>query len=429
MQSVGKRRPGFAEMKIAIIGGGVSGLVAGYKLHEAHEVTLFEKADRIGGHTNTVDVEEEGVTIPVDTGFIVFNDRTYPNFIELLSELGVESQPTRMTFSVSCEETGLEYRGADLGGLFAQKKNLVSSKFLRLLMDMLKFNKLGHQLLESDTEGETVDEFFARHKFSNHFMKQYFMPMGAAIWSSSFETFRKFPVRFIAEFYKNHGLLGVSDRPQWRVIKGGSRSYIKPLTQRWKDRIRLNQSVEKITRLENCVTIFSNGQPHVFDHLIFACHSDQALNVLGEAATETERQILSAFPYQQNVATLHTQESVLPRNRRAWACWNYYNPKGETNKANVTYNMNMLQSLESKHVYCVTLNDEGRIHPENVIKTINYAHPTFGSKRKVMQDRHQELINHHATSYCGAYWGNGFHEDGVASAIRVVRRLEATTNA
>ena len=413
-------------MNIAIVGGGISGMVAGYRLHKQHAVTLFEANDYIGGHTNTVDVDLDGSTYPVDTGFIVFNDRTYPNFIALLDKLGVESQPTQMSLSVSCQRTGLEYRGADLNGLFAQRRNLLNPKFFRLLLDLLRFNKQGAEILSSQAGNETVQEFFQRNRFSKQFINQYFMPMGAAIWSSSFETFGQFPIRFIAEFYQNHGLLSVKDRPQWRVIKGGSRQYIEPLTRDWRDRIHLNCRVEKIERSAGSVRIKTFKQePETFDHVIFACHSDQALTILGDDATAIEREVLSAFPYQSNVTTLHTQDSVLPKNKRAWACWNYFIPNEPSRSATVTYNMSMLQSIDAPKVFCVTLNDPGRITSTNVIKTIQYSHPTFGINRKQMQDRHGELNGPNQTSYCGAYWGNGFHEDGVKSALAVVDVLES----
>lgn len=413
-------------MKIAIVGSGISGLVAGYLLHQEHDVSLFESNNYIGGHTNTVDVELRDRTYAVDTGFIVFNDRTYPNFIQLLDELSVDSQPTQMSLSVCCEQTGLEYRGADFNGLFAQRWNLLNPRFLRLLWDIVRFNKMGAKILSSAQSNATVEEFFSQHRFSNQFLEQYFMPMGAAIWSSSFETFKSFPIRFIAEFYQNHGLLSIKDRPQWQVIKGGSRQYIEPLTRAWRDRIRLNCRVEKIERAEGLVHVktFKHEQES-FDHVIFACHSDQALSILNDQATPVEREVLSAFPYQANVATLHTQESVLPKNKRAWACWNYFNPIEKSESATVTYNMNMLQSIDAPKVFCVTLNDQGRISPENVIKTFQYSHPTFGVNRKQMQERHQELNGPNQTSYCGAYWGNGFHEDGVKSALAVVDSIAA----
>jgi len=422
-------------MKIAIIGAGISGLVAAERLRDSHEVAVFEAGSYIGGHTNTIDIDTPDGSLAVDTGFIVFNDRTYPNFIAMLDRLGVASQDTIMSFSVKCERTGLEYRGADLNGLFAQRRNLFNPKFYKLLMDLLKFFRLGEAMLESDSdagEAESVDSFLSRNRFSNQFIEQYFLPMGAAIWSSSYESFRDFPIRFIAEFYKNHGLLGVKDRPQWKTIRGGSKQYIKPLTNGWADQIKLNSPVQKVARNRaandsepTSVTVAANGQSNDFDHVVFACHSDQALRILGGDTTPTETEILSAFPYQKNVALLHTQSDVLPKQRRAWASWNYFNPKEESNAATVTYNMNILQSLKSDTVWCVTLNGEDLIQDENVIASIDYAHPTFSVGRKAMQARHDELCSVNATSFCGAYWGNGFHEDGVASALRVVKAIES----
>lgn len=413
-------------MRVAIIGGGISGLVTGYRLNKNHDVTLFEANDYIGGHTNTIDVENDEGHFAVDTGFIVFNDRTYPNFIALMDELKVPSQPTRMSFSVSCEKTGLEYRGADFSGLFAQRRNLFNPRFLKLLLDLVRFNKAGEKLLKNEQENETVEEFFERNHFSSQFIEQYFLPMGAAIWSASFDTFKKFPIRFIAEFYQNHGLLGIGNRPQWRVISGGSRQYIAPLIQNWSKHIRTNQPIYGVQRTNSGVTILTkDGNPNTFDHVVFACHSDQALRILGEQASALETEILSAFPYHPNTALLHTQESVLPKNRRAWACWNYFQPKQVSSVANVTYNMNMLQSLRSKRTFCVTLNDDSRIRDENILGSFSYMHPTFEIRRKQMQARHHELINNTRTSFCGAYWGNGFHEDGVKSAIAVAEQLKS----
>ena len=419
-------------MRIGIIGGGISGLTAAYRLSPEHEVTVFEANDYIGGHTNTIAVDEDERTIDVDTGFIVFNDRTYPNFIALMDELGVASQKTQMSFSVRCEQTGLEYRGADFNGLFAQRKNLFSQKYLRLLYDLVRFKGIAAPLLESEEETESVGQFLQRNHFSQQFIDQYFLPMGSAIWSCPFETFMDFPIRFIAEFYQNHGLLGVSDRPQWRVIKGGSKQYIAPLTKRFADRINLNSRISRVIREQNFVTIDTKNDRHQFDHVIFACHADQALNILSESATATEREILSAFPYERNVARLHTQNDVLPKSRRAWACWNYLREKPtEPNafaKATVTYNMNILQSLDCQRTYCVTLNDTGRIRDENILREIIYDHPTFNVKRREMQSRQSEIIGPNRTSFCGAYWGNGFHEDGVNSALAIVEHFANVAN-
>lgn len=421
-------------MKIAVIGAGISGLVAADRLRHSHDVTVFEAGSYIGGHTNTIDVDTPDGPLAVDTGFIVFNDRTYPNFIQLIDRLGVASQDAIMSFSVKCERTGLEYRGADLDGLFAQRRNLLNPKFYRLLYDLLKFFKLGEAMLQADSdadETETVESFLQRNNFSKQFVEQYFLPMGAAIWSSSYEKFRNFPIRFIAEFYKNHGLLGVKDRPQWKVIKGGSKQYVKALTEGWSNQIKLNTPVTKVVRNRvspvsepNSVTVMTKDQSYDFDHVVFACHSDQALRILGPDATETESEVLSAFPFQKNVALLHTQSDVLPKQRRAWAAWNYFNPIEETEAATVTYNMNILQSLKSETVWCVTLNGENLIREENIVASFDYAHPTFSVSRKSMQARHKELCNQNATSFCGAWWGNGFHEDGVVSALNVVEAIE-----
>lgn len=411
-------------MKIAIIGGGVSGLTAGYYLSKQYDVTLFEANDYLGGHTNTVQVETQSGDLAIDTGFIVFNDRTYPNFIKLLDQLDVGYQKTKMSFSVDCEKTGLQYSGTGLNGLFAQRKNAVSPWFYRLLSDFRRFSKEAHEILDSGQPPETVDNYLSRRNYSSQFVEQYFLPMGAAIWSSSFDTFREFPIQFIAEFYKNHGLLGIKDRPQWFVVRGGSNRYISPITKAWRENIHLNCPVEGVHRRESNITVkLSNGVSQDFDHVIFACHSDQALRILGDGCTQPEREVLSAFPYQKNRAVLHTDASLLPSNRRAWACWNYFNPAGETSAATLTYNMNMLQSLESNQTYCVSLNDDNRIDQRKVIASFDYAHPTFSINRGQMQARHRELINQNNTSFCGAYWGNGFHEDGVKSALAVVDQL------
>lgn len=412
-------------MKLAIVGTGISGLVCGYHLHPEHELTVYEAGNRVGGHTNTVDVERDGRHYAVDTGFIVFNDRTYPGLIELLSDLGVESQPTQMSFSVSCEATGLEYRGADWDGLFAQRRNLFNVRFHRLLWDFLRFNRLAREQIHEDpAAARSLGDFLSYHRFSDAFIEGYLLPMGSAIWSCPRDRFLEFPVQFIAEFYENHGLLSVANRPQWRVIRGGSREYIEPLTRGFADRIRLGTPVEQVVRTADGVVVHDRaGNAELFDHVIMACHADQALAILGPQASPTEREILSAFPYEPNVAVLHTQSSLLPRCRRAWACWNYWMPAHDRLKATVTYNMNLLQSLESDTVFCVTLNDSGRIRDEEVIAEFLYQHPTFDLRRRPMQARHSELIGHRGLSFCGAYWGNGFHEDGVQSGLRVVDGL------
>ncbi len=412
-------------MKIAIIGSGISGLVAAYRLHRTHQVTLFEANDYLGGHTNTVDVELDGQRHAIDTGFIVFNDWTYPNFIELLAEIGVASQPTVMSFSVRDDRSGLEYNGHSLNTLFAQRRNLLRPGFYRMLRDIMRFNRQAREIAQRPEVERTVGEFLQEHRYSPQFAEHYLLPMGAAIWSCPTGTFSEFPIRFIAEFYHNHGLLNLADRPTWRVVQGGSRSYVDRLVDGFRDRVRLATPIVGVTRSMDRVELRTKiGSLESFDHVIFACHSDQALRILGTAATPTEREVLSAFPYGRNVAVLHTDTNLLPRSRRAWASWNFRQNGDPSRPASVTYNMNILQGLKSPKTFCVTLNDEDSIKPEAVLRRFVYFHPVFTTQRAAAQARHAELLTANRTSFCGAYWRNGFHEDGVVSALEVVRAIE-----
>lgn len=411
-------------MKIAIIGSGISGLVSAYRLNESHEITVFEANDYIGGHTNTVQVDLGREKLGIDTGFIVFNDRTYPNFISLMDELGVASDPTSMSFSVSCDQSGWEYNGTSVNGLFSQRRNLVRPKFHRMLLDILRFNREASQLLDSDQDEEiTVSQFLEEHRYSQEFANQYLLPMGAAIWSCPPQTFEQFPIRFIAEFYHNHGLLSIRNRPTWRVIRGGAHQYVKAITSQLTNRFRLNSPVSLVQRYGDHIEVVSNGVSESFDEVVFACHSDQASRILVDASA-TERELLGSFPYGKNTAVLHTDISVLPKRKRAWASWNYHIPNDNREHVTVTYNMNILQNIESQHVYCVTLNESENIDPKKVIRKFNYSHPIFSTRRSTVQLRHSEVIRTNRTSFCGAYWGNGFHEDGVNSAIAVSQAFE-----
>lgn len=415
-------------MKVAIIGAGISGLTAAYRLSTAHDVTVFEANDYLGGHTNTVDVELDGERQAIDTGFIVFNDWTYPNFIALLNELNVKSVPTSMSFSVRCDAANLEYNGSSINGLFSQRGNLIRPSFYRMLRDILRFNKEASEVLKTpDFSETTVREYLARNKYSREFAEHYLLPMGSAIWSCPVGTFESFPIRFIVEFYKNHGLLSVRKRPVWSVIEGGSRSYVTQMVKRFHDRICLNTPIEKVERMPDAVVVTAkNKPPEKFDHVVFGCHSDQCLRMLANP-TPIERSVLSEFPYERNIAVLHTDESVLPKKRRAWAAWNYLLNSRSTGEdlhpATVTYQMNILQHLKSRHSFNVTLNSDQNISPAKVLRRFEYSHPVFTVRRAAAQARHSELINRNRTSYCGAYWGNGFHEDGVVSAIRVCDAL------
>lgn len=409
-------------MRIAIIGTGISGMVCAALLHRQHDITVFEANDYIGGHTHTVDVQFQGQQYAIDTGFIVCNDWTYPCFLGLMQELGVPLQPTEMGFSVHCDLTGIEYNGSSLNGLFTQRRNLFSPRYYRFLADILKFNREAPADLDQTDDTTTVGEYLDQHGYSQEFRSWYLIPMGAAIWSCPLGTFEQFPIRFIIEFYKNHGLLQVRNRPQWRVVQGGSREYVKKLTAPYADRIRLSCPVRKVTRNENGVELIYAGGVEQFDEVVFACHSDQALRMLGDADA-VEQELLREFPYSKNVAVLHTDESVLPSQRRAWASWNYHIRADRPEQATLTYHMNILQGFTSPQSFLVTLNEEDTIDPAKVLGKYHYDHPIFTTRRAAAQKRHGELIRHRRTSYCGAYWRNGFHEDGVVSALAVCERF------
>lgn len=405
-------------MRIAIIGSGISGLTAAYLLHAEHAVTIYEANHYVGGHAHTVEIELSDGRFSVDTGFLVFNDWTYPNFIALLDELDVASVATSMGFSVKCDRTGIEYSGSGLNGLFAQRRNLMRPTIYRLVSDIVRFNKQAPEFRNIAAD-VTVGNFLRDHRYSNQFAELYLLPMGAAIWSCPMETFENFPIRFIIEFYINHGLLQLTGRPVWRTIQGGSQNYVRKMTQRFTDSIRLETPIRGVSRSEECVHVTTQTGTDEFDEVIFACHSDQALSLLTDPSP-AEVDVLSKFPYSKNIATLHTDETVLPTRKRAWAAWNYHVRRESDQRPTVTYNLNILQHLKTRETVCVSLNEEG-IDPKRIHGTFHYSHPVFTTERDAAQARHQELIRNQRTSYCGAYWGNGFHEDGVNSALAVCR--------
>ncbi|MFO0979444.1 MAG: FAD-dependent oxidoreductase [Planctomycetaceae bacterium] len=405
-------------MKIAIIGGGISGLTCAWQLHAAHEVTVFEAGEQPGGHSNTVEFEREGRVFQIDTGFIVYNDRTYPNFMKLLSHLGVEGVATAMSFAVRCDRTGIEYCGSGLNGVFAQRRNLFRLSFLQMVADILKFNREGTRDADTVDHDETVQHYLIRGGYSQAFADHYLLPMGAAIWSCPRGTFGEFPIRFILEFYRNHGLLALRNRPQWYTIPGGSRRYVNQLVRPFRDRLRLKTPVRSVRRSADCVTVMTDRGEEHFDEVIFACHSDQALRIL-DAPSALESSVLRGFPYELNEAVLHTDTSILPATRRAWSAWNYRIGVEPESRATITYNMNILQHIQSNETFCVTLNDTKGIDSSKVISRHRYAHPIFTTDRMELQKKHPQLIRENRTSFCGAYWGNGFHEDGVNSALAV----------
>lgn len=411
-------------MKIAIIGTGIAGMTAAWQLHRAHDLTIFEANDYIGGHTHTVDVPLGAQTYAVDTGFIVYNDWTYPNFISLLNELGVESQPTEMSFSVKCEKTGLEYNGHNLNTLFAQRRNLLRPTFYRMLFDILRFNREAPALLNSNAPDITLGDYLRREGYGRAFRDQYIIPMGAAIWSAEPEKMATMPIRYFVQFFHNHGLLSVSHRPTWRVIKGGSRAYAERLTAPFRQRIRLACPVAWVQRLPQQVQVKPvNGEVEHFDALIIATHSDQALKLLADPSSH-ERAILGAIPYQENEVVLHTDTRLLPQRRLAWAAWNYHLTADARARAAVTYDMNILQGIDAPETFCVTLNYSEAIDPAHILHRFTYHHPVLGPDAVAAQRRHAEINGVNRTWYCGAYWGYGFHEDGVKSALSVLQGFE-----
>jgi predicted NAD/FAD-binding protein len=410
-------------MKIAVIGTGIAGNVAAYQLAREHEITVFEADSRIGGHTHTVDVVHAGQHHAVDTGFIVFNGRTYPGFNALIDELEVAWQDSDMSFSVRHEGNGLEYNGSTLNSLFAQRRNLLRPSFYRMIRDILRFNREAPALLDSTGE-QTIGEYLAAQRYSSEFIDHFIIPMGAAIWSARPAVMAAMPAQFFVRFFHNHGMLSVNDRPVWRVIRGGSREYVKKLTAGHAGRIRLNTPVDSVRRFPDHVEIRTPGaEPERFDQVFMACHADQALRMLADP-DEHEQRVLGAFNYQSNAAVLHTDASLMPRQRRAWAAWNYHVPAAGQQRVAVTYNMNILQGLTAPVQFCVTLNYGDAIDPAKIIQRINYRHPVFTPAAVAAQAQHKQVNGARRSYYCGAYWRYGFHEDGVVSALAALRHFQ-----
>jgi predicted NAD/FAD-binding protein len=411
--------------RIAIIGAGVSGLVAAHELEPAHDITVFEAGASAGGHANTVRVETDTAVYDVDTGFIVFNDRNYPTFERVLGELGVASQPSEMSFSVSDEHGRFEYNGSSPNGLFATRRHLVAPRFHRMVADLVRFNRAAAALLETEGDGPSLGHWLDGQGYSRDFVERLIVPQASAVWSADPAQMWSFPARFLAEFFANHGMLGLRDRPRWRTVTGGSRRYVEALTAGWGDRLRLSTPVRAIERRDDHVLVTpAGGEPERFDAVVVAAHADQALGMLTDA-TEAEREILGSFPYQPNEAVLHTDAGLLPRRRRAWASWNYHLLDTPSDRTTVTYHMNRLQALDADVELCVTLNQTHRIDPEKIVRTIAYAHPVFTASGVAAQGRHGEISGRNRTHFCGAYWGWGFHEDGAASGLRVARAIQA----
>ncbi|MGC6481207.1 MAG: NAD(P)/FAD-dependent oxidoreductase [Porticoccaceae bacterium] len=410
-------------MKIAVIGSGISGNVAAYHLNKTHDITVYEANDYIGGHTHTHDIRHKGKQYCVDTGFIVFNHKTYPNFIALLDELGVEEQLSTMSFGVKCDKSGLEYMGSTINSLFAQRRNIFRPSFWRMILDILRFNREATNLLQASSDDISLGDYLEQHKYSTVFINHYLVPMAAAVWSADLKLMFDFPARYLIRFFHNHGLLSVNDRPDWYVIKGGSKTYARALTRTFKDKIKLSTPVTQVERIDGGVRVTSSGGEETFDAVFFACHSDQALRMI-KSPTDTEKQTLGAIKYQDNEVVLHTDASVMPKRKIAWAAWNYHLLEGDQSRVPVTYNMNILQSLDCEDQFCVTLNNTDAIDQSKVLKRLNYHHPIYTKESVAAQARHAE-INTDRFYFCGAYWRYGFHEDGVVSALEAIKRFEA----
>ena len=409
-------------MKIAIIGSGISGLTTAYLLHKDHDITVFEANDYIGGHTHTHEISQNNKMWRVDSGFIVYNEKTYPNFIKLLKELKVKVQKTTMGFSVKAPSQNLEYSGGSLNTVFAQRLNLFKPAFLIMLKDILRFNRLAAKELSKVDETTTILSFLEKHKFSKPFVENYIIPMGAAIWSTAANKTTEMPAAFYIRFFKNHGLLQIFNRPQWYVIKGGSKSYVQKIIEGFQEKILLSKPVIKVERNPSEVKIYceKEADPLFFDKVVFATHSDQALALLKDPSND-EKSVLEALPYQKNTAIVHTDVTLMPKIKKTWSSWNYLLSGDQNRPVTLTYNMNILQSLDAKPDFLVTLNSLNEINPSKIIKKIDYSHPLFTVNGVHAQKKKNQISGQNNTYYCGAYWGNGFHEDGVNSALDVCK--------
>lgn len=409
-------------MKIAIIGSGIAGLGAAWRLSQHHEVVLFEKDSRLGGHTHTHDVEQDGQSFRIDTGFIVHNPMNYPLLTRMFDEIGVASQDTTMSFAVRNDATGMEYNATDLDRLFVQRRNLLSPGFWRMVREIPRFYRECPALLQTADDGPTLGDYLRANGYSERFARDHLIPMASALWSSPSDQVLAFPAKYLVRFMDNHHMLQVKNRPQWRVVRGGSSSYIPAIERHWNAQVRLDAAVHGIRRDADGVTLRIGAEELRFDQVVLACHSDQALAILEDATTQ-EREVLGAIPYQENDVVLHTDRSVLPRDPRAWAAWNVVVPREPGADCTVSYCMNLLQSVQSKNPFVVSLNQTAAIDPSRILARMRYHHPVYTHQSVAAQSRRGEINGVNRTWFAGAYWGFGFHEDGLRSGIEVARAL------
>ena len=408
-------------MKIAIIGSGISGNTLAYHLNSNHQITLFESNSRVGGHSHTHEIEIFNQKLNVDTGFIVFNKKTYPHFLNLLHELKVPYENSAMSFSVKDSQKDFEYNGTNLNTLFAQRKNFISPTFYKMIKEILRFNKNSNLLLKNNEE-ISLGEYLDREAYSDFFKKYYILPMGSAIWSSDVKTMMTFPAKFFVRFFDNHGMLNINDRPQWLTITGGSINYVKKLISPFEEKIKLNSKIKSVERKNDHVAIQFHDRTERFDWVFFACHSDEALKLI-KSPTQDEKNVLKAIPYKDNEVILHFDERFMPRRKLAWAAWNYHVTEDSSSPVSLTYNMNILQNLKTNVPVLVTLNPQEKIDKHKIIKKLSYAHPQYSLKSIEAQSKHHLISGVNRTSFAGAYWGNGFHEDGVKSAIDAIEQF------
>lgn len=411
-------------MRIAVIGSGIAGLGAAWQLSKQHHVVLFEKQSRLGGHTHTHQVRQAGRDYAVDTGFIVFNPGNYPLLTRLFDELGVASQPTTMGFSVQDARNGLEYNATDLGAMFCQKRNLVSPRFWRMVREILRFYRECPALLEHSGDGPTLGDFLRNGNYSPMFAEDHLIPMASALWSSPARTILDFPAKYLVRFMDNHRMLQADGRPEWRVVTGGSSTYVQALQSRWNVEVRLGAPVLQVHRDADAVTVKTVHGESRFDQVVLACHSDQALTMLADA-NRLEHEILGALRYQENETVLHTDARLLPKRRKAWAAWNAYVPADPDGECTVSYCMNLLQSLRSPEPFVVTLNRTDDIAPDKILAKMRYQHPIFDHAGVAAKARRSEINGVNRTWFAGAYWGFGFHEDGLRSGLEVAQAIAA----
>ena len=410
-------------MKIAIIGSGISGNTLAYYLNPHHQIALFESNDRIGGHSHTHHIDVFNQKVSVDTGFIVFNKKTYPNFLKLLHELKVPYENSAMSFSVKDSQKDFEYNGTNLNALFAQRKNFINPSFYKMIREILRFNKSSIILLSGDEE-ISLGDYLKREGYSDFFKKYYILPMGSAIWSSNIKTMMQFPAKFFIQFFNNHGMLNINDRPQWLTISGGSINYVDKMIKPFRKKIKLNQNIKYVERKKDHIAIHHKDRVEKFDWVFFACHSDEALKLI-KSPSFHEKNILKAIPYTDNEVILHYDDHFMPKRKLAWAAWNYHIDDNANSPASLTSNMNILQNLKTEVPLLVTLNPLQKINKKKIIKTLSYAHPQYSLRSIEAQSKYHLISGVNRTSFAGAYWGNGFHEDGVKSALDAIQQFNA----